>query len=398
MVAFHAALILANSIFGMGSIVAALGLPATNPLAFSFVREICSGSLLLLLSALTNMGASSSDYLIVPRRIHFPEFGRLGALLFINQAAYLVGIGLAGPVTGSVWQPSAPIITVAISMLWGMEQVNARRLMGVLIAFMGDAAMVLLSDRTHDDTHGGATAFWIGNAMFLMNCSATAFYILLSKQVLATYPALTVTAWSYNLASILMMGATFLSDSLPLVLSLICPSCPASQGDGSSSMLCIPRAALPALAYYIVFQSVAAWGLILWANQYATGTLVIGYSVLQPVTSVLFTTFFLITHLVASCHESGAPTPCLNEPSLGTLCGMAGVACGLYLVVQTEPTALVIDQEQDMDPAPKQQNLTIKYGTMEDERSESPRPASFFRHTSSRDAWLSKVHEERYSS
>jgi drug/metabolite transporter (DMT)-like permease len=334
----HGALILANSIFGLGSIVGALGISQdTNPLAFTFVREICSGGSLWGLSQVWSGGPVA----VLPEIADFPAFWRLGFLLFLNQAGYIVGVLLAGPVTGSIWQPSAPIITVAISILGGLEAWNARRILGVLIAFAGCAGMVVLSDRDEDETHGGAAAFWIGNAMFLLNCTATAFYILCSKPVLVNYPALTVTAWSYLLASVFMLVSALISANIEAVDSMICPArTPATQ---NRFPIAIPYATLPALVYYIIFQSVAAWGLILWANQFATGTLIVGYTVTQPISAIFFTTVFLVTHWVASCTAEGAPTPCLNEPGLGTLCGIAGVACGLALVVQTEPQDAAIE-------------------------------------------------------
>ena len=270
----HTALILANAIFGLGSIIGALGLPATNPLAFTFVREIVAGFLLLTLSSVVGQRQKTRDhgddddelvkkdnYYLVPQRAHVLSFMLLGFFLFVNQAAYIMGIELGGPVTGSVWQPSAPIFTAAISMASGMEDWSARRLVGVLVAFLGCAAMILLSDRANDTTHGGTAAFLLGNLMFFLNCFSTACYILFSKQLLCLYPSLTVTAWSYNLASPLMFLAALASSQLPAFEALICPAC------GSQGTFTIPRAALPALSYYIVAMSVGSWGLILWSNQ-----------------------------------------------------------------------------------------------------------------------------------
>ncbi|CAB9508325.1 EamA-like transporter family [Seminavis robusta] len=360
----HAALILANAIFGLGSIVGALGISQdTNPLSFTFVREICSGGILWALSAL----CSNSNQKTLPELSQLRSFWKLGFLLFLNQAGYIVGILLAGPVTGSIWQPSAPIITVAISMIGGLEPWNARRVMGVMVAFGGCAAMVILSDRASDDTHGGTLNFWLGNALFLMNCTATAFYILSSKPVLLNYPALTVTAWSYLLASVFMLIAALSSASVPSIDTLICPAC--SLQEGTFPTITIPRATFPALTYYILFQSVASWGLILWANQYATGTLVVGYSVTQPISSIFFTTLFLFTHLVQSC-QSNEEGPCLSEPGFGTFCGMAGVACGLALVVRTEPTAKLEDgtkpttKVEDDDTIETPLTASVDYGSL----------------------------------
>ena len=71
-----------------------------------------------------------------------------------------------------------------------------------------------------------------------------------------------------------------------------------------------------------------------------------GYTVLQPVTAIIFTTILLFVGLVAQCNSSNndnnnnsieSSAQCLNEPGLGTFCGMIGVACGLTLIISTEP-------------------------------------------------------------
>ena len=118
--------------------------------------------------------------------------------------------------------------------------------------------------------------------------------------------------------------------------------------------------ALPALAYYTLCMSVGSWGLILWANQYATGTLVMAYCVLQPVTALLITIILLQTKCVAACggeldinrlatgNIEDDSELCLNPPVFGTLCGMVGVFCGLALIINSEPT-----HHHQVTPSPK---------------------------------------------
>ena len=484
----HIALITTNTIFGLGSIIGKLGLhEGTNPLSFTFLREVISGSILLSLSyyfssssnnnnneddensdvvqddedeenveddgkaALEPMlaaGKRRSDVtrrttttttLILPQSmLHFRSFVMLGMLLFINQSFYLVGIQLGGPVTGSVWQPSAPIFTAVISMIWKLETWNIQRIVGVFVAFVGCSVMILLggsssSSGRHQDNDesndakdptiqigggvGGSDvtetiSFLIGNLLFCCQCLAASFYILLSKNLLSVYPSLTVTAWSYLLASPFMCISAFLSTKSKWSQELICPTCSSSSYSSSSfdhdvsesatttttsslssfllndsfSFIWIPKQTIPALAYYIFAQSVAAWGLILWSNQYATGTLVMGYSVIQPVTSLIFTILILfVIHLVPQCgmdsgtmsndaianangiivydddpfnsdgdsrqelhgdgEEEGQYRQCLNPPGLGTLCGIIGVVCGLSLIITTEPSKRKITTE-----------------------------------------------------
>lgn len=357
--AHHVALITANAFFGMGAIVGKLGLPATHPLMFAFVREVVAGLLLLILAVygmaqrpslststahnqrpkqITKIGQdhlhpqqhSSNHVAILIRqamwgwKVHWKSFAVLGLVVFGNQAGFIVGIKLTDPVTASVWQPSQPIMTAAICMAWGMEPVRKVRVMGVLLAALGCVAMVLLKNATSATTLSGsqqddvdttvsptvgdesttlhdttavsngespidAGRYLIGNLLFFSNCLCTSLYVILSKRMLATYPAVLVTAWSYNAAAVCMWVALFMAASWPGGSNnFFCPEC-------EHAIWYLPPAALPALLYYILFASVASYGLITWANQFATGTLVMSYTVLQPVTTTLLTGESFIT-------------------------------------------------------------------------------------------------------
>lgn len=52
----NGALVLVQTMFGVGSVVGALGLPAFNPLVFALIREACAGFILFVASVIsTNM-------------------------------------------------------------------------------------------------------------------------------------------------------------------------------------------------------------------------------------------------------------------------------------------------------------------------------------------------------
>jgi drug/metabolite transporter (DMT)-like permease len=136
-------------------------------------------------------------------------------------------------------------------------------------------------------------------------------------------------------------------------MEFLCPEC--------TSTWHIPPGAIGALIYNILFNSVAAYGILTWANQYATGTLVMIYTVLQPVTAAFLTTILVsVLHIYPSCFPNDdtqddsnstmtttlsssssstitTTTACLDLPGWETLVGMIGVFLGLMLVITTEP-------------------------------------------------------------
>ena len=357
----HSALILANVFFGVGGVVGALGLPASHPLSFALLREFWAGLILLGISIYLQKVALSenvndfdtqtskrpSDYsaLLYPLlawRVHWKSFALLGVVVFGNQAGFIVGLKMAGPVAASVWQPSQPIFTAAICMALGWEPPQPKRILGITVAFLGCISMVLLKhSNAEQDTstaahQHNAVRYLMGNALFFGNCLCTSLYVILSKRMLALYPALLVTAWSYNFASLCMLGVTMTAAALPGSQAFFCPECSRDE-----PFWHIAPGARPALLYYIVFASVGAYGLLTWANQFATGTLVMSYTVVQPCTAALLTTSLLVFGVVMSCHQGlkDEAQSCLDYPSLGTFCGMLGVFGGLALIIATERTS-----------------------------------------------------------
>ena len=78
----------------------------------------------------------------------------------------------------------------------------------------------------------------------------------------------------------------------------------------------------PALIYWILLTSVAAYLLMTWANQYADASLVLAYTPLQPATAAILS-FLLI--------QAGVKGK-LAEPGLNIL-GVIGIFIGLACVL-----------------------------------------------------------------
>jgi len=177
-----------------------------------------------------------------------------------------------------------------------------------------------------------------GNFLFFINCLCTSLYVLLSKRPLQKHSSILVTAWSYNLAAVFMAVTAVVTSWSPRIMEFACPDC--NNNNGGGDIWKIPSGARGALMYNILFNSVAAYGIITWANQYATGTLVMAYTVLQPVTASVLS-FLLVSMfgVYPRCHEEQEQMevmPCLDPPGWGTLVGIAGVFTGLFVVIGTE--------------------------------------------------------------
>jgi len=181
--------------------------------------------------------------------------------------------------------------------------------------------------------------------------------VILSKKALSIFPSVCVTAWSYAFAAVMMAATTLLLSLSDGAMEFLCPDCPHGQ-----SLWHVPPGAIYALCYWVVVQSAIAYSLLTWTNQHATSTLVIAYSVLQPVVAAALTGLLLIFAVYPSCgveddddgSGDGAVVgggngndhdtddngehkgTCLKALTWGGL-GALGVFAGLCLVISTEP-------------------------------------------------------------
>jgi len=313
----HGALILAQVLFGGGAVVGKLGVEAFNPLVFALVREGVAGPLLLLV-------AFAREGLILPRRGDVSLFLILGLCIFGNQALFIIGDKLSGPILASAWQPSQPVFTLVISLALRWEKFTLGKVLGICASFAGGAFMVL-----YGQTLGSVGA--IGNAMFAFNCLGTSLYVIFGKVALSRYPSLTVVSWAYICASAFtLLAAAPLSLSC-WVIHFLCPvrdSLPKFQC-GSYEASCqpwhVPHSAVGPLLYWILGNSMLAYFLMTWANQYARAGFILAYTALQPLTSTLVSVVIVTLF--------GSRGTDLALPGWNAL-GSVGILLGLVLLVQ----------------------------------------------------------------
>lgn len=344
----NCALIAPQLIFGISAVVGTIGLPSFHPLTFAIVRE-ANATIILLLAAHAVSKYAGRESGLWSGSLKDWKLILLSALgLFMSQAFYIMGIKLSSAVAASVWQPSQPILTAAVCMVLGWEPFNFHRLLGIFVAFLGCAIMVLGGGTVTGESMGGGgeeynSAFsnMMGQVSFLINSCGSSLYVLASKRVLATgrYESVAVTAWSYLCATFMMIVFGLVMSTSESLSMFLCSDC-------EGSVWHVPRSAIPALIWYIVMASSTAYGLITWGNKYATGTLVIGYTVIQPMASAVMIQFLISFGLYESCSVVGGGgrslmalggrtlsemiKPCLDEPDRYTAFGAIGVVAGKF--------------------------------------------------------------------
>ena len=300
-------------IFGGAAVVGKLGVESFNPLLFSLIRECIAGPLLLLM-------AVSYDGRLQPKL--GKDWGLIvimGGCIFSSQAFMIIGVKLAGAIIGSAWQCSQPIFTLAISLSLGWEPATCGKIMGILLSFLGGAFLVC-----YGQSLGSPAA--IGNLLLALNCLGTPLYVIFSKLLLERYPPLTVTAWAYLSASIMMAIVAGSLNNQCAFIQFVCP--PTGDDDftcGTYQTSCLPwavpaSAVLP-LVYWVLFTSLGSYSLITWANRYARAGYVLAYTALQPLTSSVLSVCLILLRVEG-----------LQMPGWNAL-GSIGILLGLFLLV-----------------------------------------------------------------
>ena len=250
----HSALVFGQLCLGGAAVVAKLALADMNLFVFSFIRT-AAASLLLAIPAM-----------LLPH----PQFPRgkdlmliiaCGVFMFGNQFLYIIGIKLGSATVAASWQPTQPVIVLAISMMLKWEPVSARRIFAIVLASAGATTMAALGP--HPDDADTMSMVWSSMALFA-DCVCAAGLIICSKFLGGRYPPLMLTSSCYLVSSVLM-GTTTLVATL--------------QTENAWDM---PTEAVYTIGYWVIFGSMVAYGLMLWAIAHVDASFVSVYSCLQP--------------------------------------------------------------------------------------------------------------------
>ena len=115
--------------------------------------------------------------------------------LFLNQLLYILGLNASSPTYATIWQPSQPVFTAAVSMTLRIEKVSVLKLAGIASAVAGavfvrtrmfptlctvlgsppnaGTAQMVAYGRTH-----GSGNIGVATALLACNCLAMAIYVV----------------------------------------------------------------------------------------------------------------------------------------------------------------------------------------------------------------------------
>lgn len=247
---------------------------ATLPVAVKIaLRDLSSPALALLRVA----GAAALFWVLhrvtVRERVRsWRDYGLLAVYslfgVILNQLLYITALTLTTATAAQTLVTAGPAMTLLIAILARRETGTPAKWLGIALA--GSGALVLVGVGLHE---GSA----LGNLLALLNVASYSVYLVISRGLLRRYDALTVITWVFvfGVAGMLPWGIA-----------------PALREVGGMS-----ATTWAMMAYIVVFPSVGAYYLNIWALSRAESSLVSTFVYLQPPMTAALAVPFLGEHV-----------------------------------------------------------------------------------------------------
>lgn len=198
--------------------------------------------------------------------LQFLLLGLLGVTA--NQTLFLYGLRYTTAVNATILVTTIPIFTVLESVLTGRESASALKFGGIAVAAVG--AIYLIGP----DRISLAPDLALGNALILVGMICYSLYLVLSKRMLQRYRPITVSLY------VMTFGALGV---LPVGL----------HGAAGLELATVSPKIWWLTAYIVIFPTILAYFLNIWALKRVSPNMVAVYIYLQPLFAALATQLFL---------------------------------------------------------------------------------------------------------
>lgn len=271
----HGALLLVQLFFGALPVMGKVVLKHVPTMALVGFR-IVGGALLLLLCA--RMARA-------PWVKGWRDWGMLLLLsllgVFFNQIFYLQGLARTTSLNAAVLTTTIPVITTVLSILFRQESYSWLKGLGIGLSMMGALRVLGVEELNFANEH------LIGNLLIIGNTVSYSLYLVLARNILSRYEALSVITPVFGLGAILL---------LPWALP--------AWGQIDSAQ--VPVMAWWLAAAIVVFPTVGSYLLNIWALKRTRPSVVVVYIYLQPLVTTLLGTLWLGEQLTLRLVQAAA--------------------------------------------------------------------------------------------
>ena len=189
----------ATTIYGLNHTIAKEVMPAyIQGFGFEQVRLLGAAILFWLVS------------LFIPQqkidRADFPKM-LLCALLgmVINMLCFFKGIELSTPINSAVLITITPILVFVFSAILIKERLLLPRVVGVIMGFVGALVLIVFGNEIRQD----APNIPLGNALFVINATCFALYLVLVKSLSAKYTTVHLLKWLFLFGFVMALPISY---------------------------------------------------------------------------------------------------------------------------------------------------------------------------------------------
>ncbi len=177
-----------------------------------------------------------------------------------NMVLFLEGLSRSTAINTALLLPLIPVFTAVAAILLRQERFERVRALGMAVAFAGASLVLFQKGPELSSEH------LLGNLMVVANEVCYAFYLVLARPLVSRRPPIAVTAWVFALSAW----------SVPLLL----------LGDHDLVPAAATGRAWLAIAYIVVFPTVLAYLLNVFALQRVSASTTATFIFLQPLITV----------------------------------------------------------------------------------------------------------------
>jgi drug/metabolite transporter (DMT)-like permease len=259
----HLALLAVALIYGASYSIAKMVMPElVGPFGFILIRAVSATIIFFVVyKSLPNDPITHGrDYF---RLIVSGFFG-----IAANQLLFFNGLSMTSTISASVLMTTNPIIVLALSYFFKRERITRTKVVGVMVGSAGAIMLLLRGDI------GWARGEFLGDFLILMNATSYACYLIVVQPLMKRYHSITVMFWVF------LFGMIFI---IPF---------------GLGEFLAIQWQTMPwqgwfSISFVIVFTTVFAYLLNVWALKHVNPSIVSYYIYLQPFFATVISLVFL---------------------------------------------------------------------------------------------------------
>jgi len=213
-------------IWGGSFIVVQIIVNEVDPISLGFLRFLVATPIMILLLIVTKKPLS-----IPTKEVPYLVILGLSGVTFLYVFQYL-GVSYTNASTSSVLINTNVIFIVVLSMVFLKEQLTIKRIIGIVLSFIG-VLLVLVSSLSFEELTFN-NLFFVGSLFILLSALCWAIYSIVGKRLLASYDSFTVTTYAFIIGTLVYVplvtqkiDGLFFSTSLSVwlgigYLSIVC--------------------------------------------------------------------------------------------------------------------------------------------------------------------------------